>query len=108
LAARRRKWLARDVVDGIVLSTLLVPRGTAYAELAGLPSITGLHTSILCLLGYAVFGPSRILVLARFLAGSGSTVIMVSKVATCRSGGSSPGSPQDCLRGPGMSSSFSG
>src|SRR5438477_106953 len=59
----RRKWLAKDVVAGIVLSTLLVPQGMAYAELAGLPPITGLYTSILCLLGYAVFGPSRILVL---------------------------------------------
>src|SRR5690242_10875736 len=35
----------------------------AYAELAGLPPITGLYTTILCLLGYAVCGPSRILVL---------------------------------------------
>jgi len=35
----------------------------AYAELAGLPAITGLYTSILCLVGYAVFGPSRVLVL---------------------------------------------
>ena len=59
----RREWLAKDVVAGIVLSTLLVPQGMAYAELAGLPPITGLYTSILCLLGYAVFGPSRILVL---------------------------------------------
>src|SRR6516225_2092295 len=63
LPAYRREWLARDVVAGIVLSTLLVPQGMAYAELAGLPPITGLYTSILCLLGYAVFGPSRILVL---------------------------------------------
>jgi high affinity sulfate transporter 1 len=59
----RREWLIRDVLAGIVLSTLLVPQGMAYAELAGLPPITGLYTSILCLLGYAVFGPSRILVL---------------------------------------------
>jgi MFS superfamily sulfate permease-like transporter len=57
----QRGWLARDIVAGIVLSTLLVPQGMAYAELAGLPPITGLYTFILCLLGYAAFGPSRIL-----------------------------------------------
>ena len=56
-------WLRSDVVAGLVLATLLVPQGMAYAELAGLPPITGLYTSILCLAGYAVFGPSRILVL---------------------------------------------
>ena len=59
----RHQWLAKDVIAGIVLTTLLVPQGMAYAELAGLPPITGLYTSIMCLVGYAVFGPSRILVL---------------------------------------------
>jgi len=59
----QRRWLAKDLVAGVVLTTLLVPQGMAYAELAGLPAITGLYTSILCLLGYAAFGPSRILVL---------------------------------------------
>ncbi|MFJ5776941.1 SulP family inorganic anion transporter [Streptomyces sp. NPDC093094] len=59
----RREWLAKDVVAGVVLTTLLVPQGMAYAELAGLPPITGLYTTVLCLLGYAVCGPSRILVL---------------------------------------------
>ena len=63
LSSYRRAWLGKDVVAGVVLSTLLVPQGMAYAELAGLPPITGLYTSILCLLGYAVVGPSRILVL---------------------------------------------
>jgi high affinity sulfate transporter 1 len=63
VSSYRPAWLAKDVVAGVVLTTLLVPQGMAYAELAGLPPITGLYTSILCLLGYAVFGPSRILVL---------------------------------------------
>ena len=56
-------WLRRDVVAGLVLTSLLVPQGMAYAELAGLPAITGLYTSVLCLIGYAAFGPSRVLVL---------------------------------------------
>ncbi|MFC9676404.1 MULTISPECIES: SulP family inorganic anion transporter [unclassified Streptomyces] len=59
----RREWLVKDLIAGIVLTTLLVPQGMAYAELAGLPAITGLYTTVLCLLGYAVCGPSRILVL---------------------------------------------
>ncbi|KUF18253.1 SulP family inorganic anion transporter [Streptomyces silvensis] len=59
----RREWLVKDLTAGLVLTTLLVPQGMAYAELAGLPAITGLYTSVLCLLGYAVCGPSRILVL---------------------------------------------
>ena len=63
ITSYRREWLAKDIIAGVVLTTLLVPQGMAYAELAGLPPITGLYTSIMCLLGYAVFGPSRILVL---------------------------------------------
>ena len=57
------RWLPKDLLAGLVLTALLVPQGMAYAELAGLPAITGLYTSILCLVGYALFGPSRILVL---------------------------------------------
>ncbi|MFC7262136.1 SulP family inorganic anion transporter [Streptomyces lutosisoli] len=63
VSSYRREWLVKDLVAGVVLTTLLVPQGMAYAELAGLPTITGLYTTVLCLLGYAVCGPSRILVL---------------------------------------------
>ena len=63
LAEYQRQWLAKDIVAGVVLTTLLIPQGMAYAELAGLPAVTGLYTSVLCLTGYALFGPSRILVL---------------------------------------------
>jgi high affinity sulfate transporter 1 len=50
-------------VAGLALTALLVPQGMAYAELAGLPPVTGLYTSVVVLLAYAVFGPSRILLL---------------------------------------------
>jgi high affinity sulfate transporter 1 len=59
----QRGWLPRDVAAALALTALLVPQGMAYADLAGLPPITGLYTTILCLLGYAAFGPSRVLVL---------------------------------------------
>jgi high affinity sulfate transporter 1 len=63
LRAYDRRWTRADVVAGVVLAAILVPQGLAYAELAGLPPVTGLYTSIGCLVGYAVFGPSKILVL---------------------------------------------
>lgn len=63
LRSYRPALLGKDLVAGVVLTTLLVPQGMAYAELAGLPPITGLYTTILGLVGYALFGPSRVLVL---------------------------------------------
>lgn len=58
-----RQWLPKDIIAGLVLSALLVPQGMAYAELAGLPAITGLYTTVMCLIAYAMFGPSPYLVL---------------------------------------------
>ena len=63
LQAYRREWLPKDLTAGLVLSALLVPQGMAYAELAGLPPINGLYTTVVCLLAYAAFGPSPFLVL---------------------------------------------
>jgi high affinity sulfate transporter 1 len=59
----RRDWLGPDLVAGVVLAAILVPQGMAYAELAGLPAVTGLYTTVACLIGYAIFGPSKVLVL---------------------------------------------
>lgn len=56
-------WLPRDIFAGLVLATMLVPVGIAYAAASGLPGIYGLYATIVPLLVYAVFGPSRILVL---------------------------------------------
>ena len=59
----RAGWFVHDFVAGLVLATMLVPVGIAYASASGLPGIYGLYATIMPLLAYAVFGPSRILVL---------------------------------------------
>jgi len=58
-----RGWLPNDLVAGLVLTAFLVPVGMGYAQAAGLPPITGLYATIVPLLVYAVFGPSRVMVL---------------------------------------------
>ena len=57
------QWLPKDVTAGLVLTTMLVPVGIAYAVASGVPGINGLYATIVPLLAYALFGPSRILVL---------------------------------------------
>ena len=56
-------WLRHDLVAGLVMTTMLVPVGIAYAEASGVPGINGLYATIVPLLAYALFGPSRIFVL---------------------------------------------
>ena len=56
-------WLPHDLMAGLVLTTMLVPVGIAYAVASGVPGIYGLYATIVPLLAYALFGPSRILVL---------------------------------------------
>ena len=63
LRSYERAWLWNDLVAGLVLTAVLVPVGMGYAQAAGLPAITGLYATIVPLIAYAVFGPSRILVL---------------------------------------------
>lgn len=63
LRGYQREWLIHDVIAGLVLTAILVPVGMAYAAVSGLPAIYGLYASIIPLIAYAVFGPSRILVL---------------------------------------------
>ncbi|MEP7129184.1 MAG: SulP family inorganic anion transporter, partial [Chitinophagales bacterium] len=59
----KSSWLASDIIAGLVLTTMLVPVGIAYAEASGVPGIYGLYATIIPLLAYALFGPSRIMVL---------------------------------------------
>lgn len=73
----QRAWLRHDVVAGLVLTTMLVPVGIAYAEASGVPRIYGLYATIVPLLAYAVFGSSRILVLGPDSALAGVILAVV-------------------------------
>lgn len=55
-------WLARDLVAGIALGVVMIPQGMAYAELAGMPVVTGLYATMAAIIGYALLGSSRQLV----------------------------------------------
>ncbi|WP_285435070.1 sulfate permease [Pseudomonas sp. fls2-241-R2A-110] len=63
LRSYKMEWLGHDIVAGLVLTTMLVPVGIAYAVASGVSGIYGLYATIVPLLAYALFGPSRILVL---------------------------------------------
>ena len=76
-------WALNDLVAGLVLTTMLVPVGIAYAEASGVPGIYGLYATIIPLLAYAVFGPSRILV----LGPDSSLAAVILAVVLPRSGG---------------------
>ena len=58
--------LVSDLLAAIIVTIMLIPQNLAYAMLAGLPPQVGLYASILPLVGYALFGSSRVdLALAR-------------------------------------------
>ncbi len=59
----QRQWLLPDIVAGLVLTAVLIPVGMGYAEASGVPAIHGLYATIIPLVAYAIFGPSRIMVL---------------------------------------------
>ena len=59
----RRDWFSRDLVAGLALTAILLPVGMGYAEASGVPAIHGLYATIIPLIAYAIFGPSRIMVL---------------------------------------------
>ncbi len=63
LRGYRASWFTKDLMAGLVLTAMLVPVGIAYAQASGVPGIYGLYATIVPLLAYALFGPSRIFVL---------------------------------------------
>src|SRR5690349_4656200 len=93
-------WLRYDIVAGLVLTTMLVPVGIAYAVASGVPGIYGLYATIVPLPFYALFGPSRILV----MGPDSSLVAVILAVILPLSGGD----PQRAVALAGMMAIVSG
>ncbi|MFK8250075.1 SulP family inorganic anion transporter [Ancylobacter terrae] len=62
LRGYRPDWLRHDLTAGLAIAAVAIPSAIAYPAIAGLPPEVGLYSSILPLVGYALFGPSRQLV----------------------------------------------
>jgi SulP family sulfate permease len=72
----QRAWLRFDVIAGITVTAYLIPQVMAYAELAGLPPVTGLWGSIGALVVYAFLGTSH-----RLSVGPESTTALMTAAA---------------------------
>jgi high affinity sulfate transporter 1 len=54
-----RSWLRGDVIAGVTVTALVVPKNLGYADIAGVPIENGLYAVAVACLLYAVFGTSR-------------------------------------------------
>jgi sulfate permease, SulP family len=77
----RREWLVPDVVAGIVVWSVVVPQAAAYAQIAGLPPEAGLIAAPGALLGYALVGSSRSLIVSATTATSAISASAIAPLA---------------------------
>ena len=69
-----RRQALRDCWAGVNLASINLPQVLGYARIAGMPVVTGLYTLLLPLVGFAVFGSSRHLVVAAEAAAAAGAV----------------------------------
>ena len=81
IPAYRREWLLSDVFAGLALWAVMVPEGMAYAGIVGVPPIMGLYTIVPALIGYALLGTSRQLVVGPDTATGLISALTVAAVA---------------------------
>ena len=68
----------RDALAGVTLASMNIPQVLGYTRIAGTPVVTGLYTVLLPIVGFAVFGSSRHLVVA---ANSATAAIFSSALS---------------------------
>jgi SulP family sulfate permease len=61
LGSYERRWLRPDALAALSVWALLIPQGMAYAQLAGMPAVTGLYVGMIGMVAYGLLGTSRYL-----------------------------------------------
>ncbi|HEX7565162.1 MAG TPA: SulP family inorganic anion transporter [Bradyrhizobium sp.] len=74
----RRDWFKSDLAAGLSVAAVSLPSAIAYPAIAGLPIEVGFFAAILALAAYAMFGPSRQLI----VGPDAATCIMLASVLT--------------------------
>jgi SulP family sulfate permease len=69
-------WLRSDVMAGLAIAAVGLPSAIAYPAIAGLPPEVGIYSSILAVVGYALFGSSRQLI----VGPDAGTIMMLTAV----------------------------
>ncbi|MEI6330941.1 MAG: sulfate permease [Pseudanabaena sp. ELA645] len=75
------KHLFGDITAGIIVTSLLIPQGMAYALLAGLPPQIGLYASILPAIIYPLLGTSQVLAVGPVAVDSLMVAAAIAKLA---------------------------
>lgn len=74
----RRDWFKSDLAAGLSVAAVSLPSAIAYPAIAGLPIEVGFFAAIMALAAYAMFGPSRQLI----VGPDAATCIMLASVLT--------------------------
>ena len=72
------KFVPRDLAGGLAVGSLLIPQGLAFAQLVQVPPVAGLWSGVVAMIAYALFGPSRHLM----VGPEAGTAMMVAAVLT--------------------------
>ena len=59
LRSYQRVWLRGDLIAGVTVAALIVPKNLGYAGIAGVPLQNGLYAAAAAAILYAIFGTSR-------------------------------------------------
>jgi high affinity sulfate transporter 1 len=78
-----RSWFRADMLAGITVTAYLVPQCLAYADLAGVPPVTGLWVAVVAMVIYFFLGTSRQL----SVGPESATAIMVAAAVAPLAGG---------------------